>query len=442
MKTITLASLIILSAVGICGTSDEECIPKSWYQDADGDGFGNPKVSLESCEAPLEYVENAEDPDDENKEIFPGSEVTNPGVESCQELTEHVGDVRLQSQTDVDAFGKKCIGKIKGTLVIIESPDIIGDPIKDLSPLAGITEISGGIFIGSNQELKSLEGLHSLRAIYSNLSIYYNPLLEDLKGLRNLELIADGLEITDNLALISLEGLEKIKTSSSRLIISRNPHLQSLKGLDNLEHIEYLWIGDIPKLENLKELKSIKSIEGIGIYQNERLSGFFNESQKPTSLRYVKIEKNPSLVSLKGLAAESSHFDGYILVKENKNLRSLEGLYPNHTISGEIEIEDNENLTDIKSLAPVVEVDRNLHIINNDQLTNLDGLENVRSAGKTYPYIPSSPTFSLQIFANDRLADLCAIKGLLATGYAPIVHIVTNKYNPSTEDIISGRCRE
>lgn len=44
-----------------------------WYRDADGDGFGNPSVSLTQCPAPSGYVANNTDCDDSNNKINPNS---------------------------------------------------------------------------------------------------------------------------------------------------------------------------------------------------------------------------------------------------------------------------------------------------------------------------------------------------------------------------------
>jgi hypothetical protein len=44
-----------------------------WYQDADGDGFGNASVSLAQCPAPSGYVANDTDCDDTNNKINPNS---------------------------------------------------------------------------------------------------------------------------------------------------------------------------------------------------------------------------------------------------------------------------------------------------------------------------------------------------------------------------------
>ena len=46
---------------------------KSWFEDADGDGFGNPGIVVTANAVPDGYVSNGDDCDDENDEIFPGS---------------------------------------------------------------------------------------------------------------------------------------------------------------------------------------------------------------------------------------------------------------------------------------------------------------------------------------------------------------------------------
>lgn len=48
-----------------CDKDDEDiCTETTWYQDADGDGLGNPDVTFEACEVPTGYVANADDADD------------------------------------------------------------------------------------------------------------------------------------------------------------------------------------------------------------------------------------------------------------------------------------------------------------------------------------------------------------------------------------------
>lgn len=67
MKYLTFSMLFLLGTlilISSCKDDDNPCAEITWYQDADGDGLGNPDVTFESCEAPTGYVANADDDDD------------------------------------------------------------------------------------------------------------------------------------------------------------------------------------------------------------------------------------------------------------------------------------------------------------------------------------------------------------------------------------------
>ncbi len=66
MKILSLSLISILSlflVVSSC-SDDDECTKSNWYQDADGDGLGNPAVTLSACVQPSGYVPNRDDDDD------------------------------------------------------------------------------------------------------------------------------------------------------------------------------------------------------------------------------------------------------------------------------------------------------------------------------------------------------------------------------------------
>jgi len=59
--------MLLLLGVFLIHTScseDDPCTESTWYQDADGDGLGNPDVSLSSCEQPEGYVADNSDTND------------------------------------------------------------------------------------------------------------------------------------------------------------------------------------------------------------------------------------------------------------------------------------------------------------------------------------------------------------------------------------------
>lgn len=47
-----------------CDNTDTPCTETTWYEDADGDGLGNPDISLEDCDQPEGYVLDNTDTDD------------------------------------------------------------------------------------------------------------------------------------------------------------------------------------------------------------------------------------------------------------------------------------------------------------------------------------------------------------------------------------------
>lgn len=94
------ASTIYLGATEICGNGidddcdeqvDEGCVVYTWYQDSDGDGFGNPGVSTTTStpNAPSGYVAQAGDCNDNNNAINPNAtEICNGFDDDCDGLTD------------------------------------------------------------------------------------------------------------------------------------------------------------------------------------------------------------------------------------------------------------------------------------------------------------------------------------------------------------------
>lgn len=67
-KLLNPANFIILIVIAMnfltgC-KKDDICSETTWYQDADGDGLGNPDISILDCDQPSGYVSNNDDDDD------------------------------------------------------------------------------------------------------------------------------------------------------------------------------------------------------------------------------------------------------------------------------------------------------------------------------------------------------------------------------------------
>ncbi len=75
MKYLTISILVLLGAVVLVSSckDDEPCIETTWYEDADGDGLGNPDVSQSACDQPTDYVADNSDPDDASSSSPEGS---------------------------------------------------------------------------------------------------------------------------------------------------------------------------------------------------------------------------------------------------------------------------------------------------------------------------------------------------------------------------------
>lgn len=85
-----------------------ECAPQTWYEDADGDGFGNPSVTASECISPAGYVSDNTDCDDSRDDIYPGAPGTAEGVDNNCDGNVDATECAPQmwyADTDGDGFG-------------------------------------------------------------------------------------------------------------------------------------------------------------------------------------------------------------------------------------------------------------------------------------------------------------------------------------------------
>ena len=86
------------------GNIDESAIDAAiWYADTDGDGYGDARVSLTTCEQPVDYADNSDDCDDTDAATSP------EGIEACdgfdQDCDGSIDEQLWYADADDDGYG-------------------------------------------------------------------------------------------------------------------------------------------------------------------------------------------------------------------------------------------------------------------------------------------------------------------------------------------------
>lgn len=95
------------------GNIDEGLSFISFYADSDNDGFGNTNVTISACSAPVGYVSDNTDCDDENPNINPGMNELCDGIDNnCDgNIDENVATNTYYADSDGDGYGDPNITK-------------------------------------------------------------------------------------------------------------------------------------------------------------------------------------------------------------------------------------------------------------------------------------------------------------------------------------------
>lgn len=227
------------------------------------------------------------------------------------------GNVTLNSQADVDAFGALNCKTVIGALEII---DTLGpDPICDLMPLRKLKEVGSSLTINANC-LSSLAGLGKLKSVgelgpFGFVGVL-GANLTDIDALDKLATVTGSINIIECDALTSVNGA-----------FSRITTIESGKSAQPLTSIFVLNINGNDLLTDLSAFSGLTKIEGgLRILTNAALLDLDDFSGLNTIGDDIFIFENAALQNVNELSNISSLNDD-LFVFDNPSLTECCGLY-------------------------------------------------------------------------------------------------------------------
>jgi len=143
---------------GLVDAEDFAAEDVTWYLDYDGDGYGTPEVSVELCEAPDNYVEDATDCDDDARDLNPAQGCYSgdwTGNFSATFATTFAGfDVSDTCNADIDLTieddavvhgGTECV--FSGTLLAATFVLVVEGELENGKLYGSLSDTSQGVYI-------------------------------------------------------------------------------------------------------------------------------------------------------------------------------------------------------------------------------------------------------------------------------------------------------
>ncbi len=328
-------------------------------------------------------------------------------VSSLQELSslEYLSGLLLKNNQITSLEGLEGLLKLDGGI------SISFELISNLSGLNNVATISNDIYLGSNNELNSLQGFNKLNNVGGSFTILGNPKLDNLMGLESLTVIHEdsqgynGSLIIEDAEITNLQGLTNLTTVDD-LMIKGNPKLLNFEGLNSLQLIKNdLEVQRNDNLENLIGLENLQTIEGrLFVFQNIKMTSLNGLSGLLTIGDDLTVNDNILLPNLTGLSQINSV--GKLELTYNSNLTSLKGIESLQSIpQSSIRFFSNEKLVDLTALSNASTGEGSLgwgdlYLSNNTSLLSLDGLENLGF---------SQGQYAIYFYNNTSLNDIDAM---------------------------------
>ena len=357
------------------------------------------------------------------------------------------GTTVFHNQKEIDDFAVSFTGceTALGKIVIREEER---GGITDLSGLASLRVIRGGLSIEDNFDLTGLHGLENLDSIGGDgLNIANNTKLTSLTGLASLAQLDGKVRIYHNDSLVHLTGLSNFKTTNWQIEIVGNMELTDIAALESLEFqihdgkVHLLRILGNPKLKKCQLSVFCPLLSERSVKEDFRFNGRGCKSVHEVMLRCTNGESCAQTVTLKRqsqidsfsiLYPDCSVVEGDLIIEgempdevrdlsplrqieevqgdlritNNRSLDSLVGLENLRRIGGNLTISSNHALPHLDELARLIEIAGYINISENDALVSIEGVRNILPQS-----ITSDAEKDLQLYNNPVLSQ-CAIQNL------------------------------
>lgn len=370
----------------------------------------------------------------------------------------YYGNVSLIRQGQLDTFGSNSYIKITGKLEIGTAAG--GSTIKDLSPLASIDSIGGGLQVLFMDTLETLHGLDNMKSVGGELWIEGNSKLRDITALTSLTYIGNALVVLRNNTLRSLNGLQGLEKIQANLHVGSRPGnpgqtnrgnslLEDFCALTNVLTTTGGLAGTFHVANNIFNPDSSAMVAGHcadTVYHGD--ANFNTQAQlNAFGSRYTRIQGQLNIGPSSGTGAITdlsplANIDtitNSLQVISNDSLQTLNGLNV-ESVGRNLYMESNPKLSSISALSALKYINRDLIIFNCDTLRSLHGLQYVGVIGRNI-YIGTDWNTPSQPYGNDILEDFCALTNVITTnGLAGSYNVANNTYNPRWADYAAGDC--